>query len=128
VDAVMLAMNYADRHTYSFEGRVLPRAGARDLGIAAMKVYGGARDMGYDTPRPSALGGRDHHRAFRYALGLPGVAVAVIGMYSVGELEQNVAWAHGWEPLSPEELRRLDGEGRAVAGEWGAHFGAVEGE
>jgi predicted aldo/keto reductase-like oxidoreductase len=126
VDAVMLAMNYADRHTYGFEERVLPRAGALDLGIAAMKVYGGARDMGYDTPRPSALGERDHHQAFRYALGLPGVAVAVIGMYTFAELEQNIAWAQNWKPLSLEEQRRQEAEGRGLAGEWGAHFGAVE--
>src|SRR5262249_53452273 len=127
VEAVMLAMHYADRHTYGFEQRVLPRAGALDLGIAAMKVYGGAREMGYETPRPSALGGRDHRTAFRYALGLPGVAVAVIGMYSIAELEQNSAWAQDWTPLSLDEQRRLEGEGRAVAAAWGAHFGAVEG-
>src|SRR5690349_2901852 len=36
VDALMLAMNYADRHTYGFEDRILPLAGRLDLGIAAM--------------------------------------------------------------------------------------------
>jgi len=126
VDAVMLAMNYADRHTYDFEGRVLPRAGALDLGIACMKVYGGARGMDYQTPRPSALGARGHHAAFRYALGLPGVAVAVIGMYTREEIEQNAGWAARWEPLTPEEEARLAAEGRAVAAEWGPHFGDVE--
>jgi hypothetical protein len=126
VDAVMLAMNYADHHTYGFEERLLPSAHSLDLGIAAMKVYGGARGMDYQTPRPSALGERSHHAAFRYALGLPGVAVAVIGMYSIAELERNIAWAQGWEPLTGEEQERLDAEGRAVAAEWGPHFGAVE--
>jgi predicted aldo/keto reductase-like oxidoreductase len=126
VDAVMLAMNYADRHTYGFEERILPRADSLDLGIAAMKVYGGAREMEYQPPRPSALGERDHHRAFRYALGLPGVAVAVIGVYTIDELERNIAWARGWEPLTKEEQARLVEEGRAVAGEWGPHFGVVE--
>jgi predicted aldo/keto reductase-like oxidoreductase len=126
VDAVMMAMNYADRHTYGFEERLLPAAGTLDLGIAAMKVYGGARGMEYDSPRASALGERNHHAAFRYALGLPGVAVAVIGMYSIEELERNVAWAHGWEPLTGEEQEILDADGRTVAAEWGAHFGAVE--
>lgn len=126
VDAVMLAMNYADRQTYGFEDRILPRAHSLDLGIAAMKVYGGARDMDYQTPRPSALGERDHRMAFRYALGLPGVAVAVIGMYSVDELERNLAWARGWEPLTGEEEARLADEGQTVAAEWGPHLGAVE--
>jgi predicted aldo/keto reductase-like oxidoreductase len=126
VDAVMLAMNYADRHTYGFEERILPCAHALDLGVAAMKVYGGAREMEYKTPRPSALGERNHRPALRYALGLPGVAVAVIGMYTVEELERNIAWAHAWEPLTGEEQERLDADGRAVAAEWGPHFGAVE--
>jgi predicted aldo/keto reductase-like oxidoreductase len=126
VDAVMLAMNYADRHTYGFEERILPRAHSLDMGIAAMKVYGGAREMEYQTLRPSAMGERDHHRAFRYALGLPGVAVAVIGMYTLDELECNLAWARSWEPLTAEEQSRLAEEGRAIAGEWGPHFGVVE--
>ena len=126
VDAVMLAMNYADRHTYGFEDRILPRTHSLDLGIAAMKVYGGVREMDYQTPRPSALAERDHHMAFRYALGLPVVAVAVIGMYSVDELERNLAWARSWEPLTGEEEARLVEEGRTVAAEWGPHFGAVE--
>jgi predicted aldo/keto reductase-like oxidoreductase len=126
VDAVMLAMNYADRFTYGFEERVLPRGQSLDLGIAAMKVYGGAREMKYETPRASALGERSHHLAFRYALGLPGVAVAVIGMFSVEELERNIAWAQSWEPLTGEEQERLNEEGRTVATEWGPHFGAVE--
>src|SRR5205814_9142350 len=83
IDAVMLAMNYADRHTYSFVDQVLPLAASADFGIAAMKVFGGARGMNYQAERVSALGDRDHHAAFRYALGLPGVAIAVIGMYSL---------------------------------------------
>jgi aryl-alcohol dehydrogenase-like predicted oxidoreductase len=91
-----------------------------------MKVYGGARGMDYQTARSSALGERDHHKAFRYALGLPGVAVAVIGMYSIEELERNVAWALGWESLTDGELTRLAEEGRSVAEEWGPHFGDVE--
>lgn len=126
VDAVMLAMNYADRHTYGFEERVLPAAQRLDLGVACMKVYGGAREMNYEVNRVSALGERNHHTAFRYALGLPQVAVAVIGMYTLAELEQNIAWARHWEPLTGEEAERLAAEGRAVAGEWGPHFGEVE--
>jgi uncharacterized protein len=123
VDAVMLAMNYIDRHTYGFEEQVLPDAEGLDLGIACMKVYGGAKEMNYEANRVSHLGERNHSLAFRYALGLPGVAVAVIGMYTVEELERNIAWARSWEPLTGEERERLDTEGPAVAREWGPHFG-----
>lgn len=125
VDAVMLAMNYVDRHTYHFEERVLPRAQELDLGIAVMKVYGGARNMDYKNERDSQLPA-NHRAAFRYALGLPGAAVAVIGMYSVEEIERNIAWACAWEPLSREEEECLVAEGATLASHWGAHFGDVE--
>jgi uncharacterized protein len=122
LDGVMLAMNFADRHTYGFEERILPLARGLDLGVAAMKVYGGAREMDYEKYRESHLESR-HRAAFRYALGLPGVAVAVIGMYSLEELERNVAWARAWEPLTGEEQETLEMEGRDLAARWGPHFG-----
>jgi uncharacterized protein len=126
VDAVMLAMNFADRHTYGFEDRVLPLAQNHDLGVAAMKVYGGAKNMDYQTERVAALGDRDYRSALRYALGLPGVGVAVVGCFTLAELEQNVAWARSWEPLLPSEEVELSLTGRPLAAEWGPHFGAVE--
>ncbi len=123
VDAVMLAMNYIDRHTYGFEDRILPIADRLDLGIACMKVYGGAKDMDYEKNRHSHLGERNHNAAFRYALGLPGVAIAVIGMFTVEEIERNISWARAWEPLTGEEQERLAAEGAEIAREWGPHFG-----
>lgn len=126
VDAVMLAMNYVDRHTYDFERRVLPLAEKLDLGVACMKVFGGARDMDYEKHRVSHLGDRPHHPAFRYALGLPGVAVAVVGMFTLEELDRNLEWAKTWEPLTGPEAERLDEQGRAIAAEWGPHFGEAD--
>lgn len=125
LDAVMLAMNFADRFTYDFERRVLPLAVQLDLGVAVMKVYGGAQEMKYEEYRNSQLKS-GHHAAFRYALGLPGASLAVIGMNSVGEVERNIAWARAWEPLTGEEEERLEVDGRTLAAEWGAHFGEVE--
>ncbi len=126
IDAVMLAMNYIDRHTYGFEERIRPLAEKLDLGIACMKVYGGTRAMDYEKNRDSALGERNHREAFRYALGLPGISVAVVGMYTLEEVEQNIAWARSWELLTGEELERLTVQGREIASEWGPHFGDVE--
>jgi predicted aldo/keto reductase-like oxidoreductase len=134
VDVAMLALNFGDRYTYDFEGRVLPLAADRGAGVAAMKVYGGAEGMKYETGedeagRRSAMSAADFHRhdlALRYALDLPGVAIAVVGMYSVDELERNVAWARQYQPLTEAETADLDREGRRLAGAWGAHFGKVE--
>lgn len=124
LDAVMLAMNFVDRHTYAFEERVLPLARQLDLGVAVMKVFGGAKEMNYEVNRESQLTG-GHHAAFRYALGLGGASLAVVGMYSVAEVERNLAWARNWEPLTGEEVERLDTEGRTLAATWGPHFGDV---
>ncbi len=126
IDAVMLAMNYADRHTYGFEDLVLPLAERLDLGVACMKVFGGTREMNYEVNRDSALGDQPHQPALRYALGLPGVALAVVGMFTIEEMEKNIAWARAWEPLTGEEAERLQDLGREVAKSWGPHFGDVE--
>jgi predicted aldo/keto reductase-like oxidoreductase len=125
LDAVMLAMNFVDRHTYGFETRVLPLAEQLDLGIAVMKVFGGAREMKYEENRDAQLT-TDHQAAIRYALGLRAASLAVIGMNSVAEVEQNLAWAREWQPLTDEEEARLEEQGRALAAEWGPHFGDVE--
>ena len=129
IDVVMLAMNFADRHTYNFEEEVLPLAAERQVGVVAMKVFGGAPNMNYKKQTPSALdaaGDYDHQLAFRYALGLPGVTMAVIGMYTEEELEKNIEWVRSLEPLTIQEERRLAQRGKELAGEWGPHYGPVQ--
>ncbi len=129
IDVVMLAMNIADRYTYNFENEVLPIACEQDVGVAAMKVYGGALDMKYDNPAPSALaahGPHDHEAALRYALGLPGVGTAVVGVFSEAELLQNVELARRITPLDGADSLAAERIGRQVAADWGPHYGAVE--
>ena len=134
VDVVMLGMNYADRYTYNFEELVLPLVVERNVGVAAMKVYGGAESMNYETgptesKRKSALaahGPHDHQKALRYALGLPGIALAVIGMYNEEELAENLSWVKDYSPLNPLDLPALDRDGRKIAEAWGPHYGPVK--
>ena len=127
VDVIMVALNYGDQHTYGFERQVLPEARRHDVGVAAMKVYGGAAGMQYAAPSPAALtalGPVDHERALRWALDQEGVAIAVIGMFDLAEVEQNVRWARRTRPLTAAEQEALRHEGRALAAQWGEHFGA----
>jgi len=129
IDVCMLALNFADRHTYNFEETVLPLARARQVGVAAMKVYGGSIDMKYDKPCASQMahsGFDDHQRALRYALGLPGVHLAVLGLYNRDELIQNIEWARHYEPLNAAEEKTLVDQGRDLAEKWGPHYGPVE--
>jgi hypothetical protein len=129
VDAVMLAMNFVDQHTYNFEGDVLPLAAGQNAGVAAMKVFGGAPEMEYTTPTESflaATGDYDHDLALRYALSLSGVTLAVVGMYTQAELRQNVDWARNFRSLDPSDLAQLSTTGVEIAQKWGKRFGPVE--
>jgi uncharacterized protein len=128
LDVAMFAMNFVETHIYGFESKVLPKAREQNMGVAAMKVYGGATDMEYHQPVASAMKARgdfDHHLAFRYALSLPGVALNVIGVYSEKELKQNIEWARTFAPLTNEEKDDLGSIGRAAALKWGTRYGEV---
>ena len=111
---------------------MLPLAAERNVGVAAMKVYGGAEAMEYHTGededgRPSALRACapafNRERALRWALGLAGVKVPVIGMYSEEELDRNIEWVRRWQPLTAAEEAQLLEEGWRIARSWGDHHG-----
>jgi aryl-alcohol dehydrogenase-like predicted oxidoreductase len=121
-DVQMNAVGLVARHTYDFEGKVWPAAAKKNVGLAAMKVYGGAaggRDWSARLPE------RLRSAAFRYALGLPGVAVVVLGMKTEDELRQNLEWLKAFKPLTGDELAALEGPTRALAMKWGSVYGAV---
>jgi predicted aldo/keto reductase-like oxidoreductase len=49
----------------------------------------------------------DKALALRYALGLPGVSLAIVGMDSPAQIDENVAVAASFRPLAEEEEARL---------------------
>ncbi len=120
-DVVMPALNFADRFTYNFEGKVLPIAQKHKVGVVAMKVLA-APQKGYGRPNPGKLASYDE-LALRYALSLPGVTCAVVGMFAVEELKRNVAIVRNFKPLTAEEQRKLDEMGKRLAAAWGPHYG-----
>jgi aryl-alcohol dehydrogenase-like predicted oxidoreductase len=122
IAVMMNAVNFVDRHTYDFETKLWPEAAKRGVGLVAMKIFGGIKPSG-KTGKGSLL--NDEHRdlAFRYALTVPGVSTAVIGMHDRSELHDNIARARSFHPLSPEELAALEQTGRDLAIEWKEHFG-----
>ncbi len=80
----MNAVNFVVRHTYDFEHKVWSRARHMDLGLVAMKVLGGAaREQG-----GFKLDEKHYETAIRYALSIPGIAVAVLGLENIAELEK----------------------------------------
>lgn len=126
IDLTMVALNFADRYTYDFEGLVLPAAKKQGTAVVAMKVLGGAQDWKYDARTPGTLA-EYHARAIRYALGLPDVCCAVIGFANEEEVRQAVEVARAYKPLSAEETAALLAEGRKLAEVRGKYYGEVEG-
>jgi len=126
IDLTMNALNFADRHTYDFEGLVLPAARKHGTAVVAMKVLGGAQGWRYDGQTPGTLA-QYHERAIRYSLGLPGVRVAVVGMSTVDEVAQAAKVARAYRPLSAAEQSALLAEGKKLAASRGLYYGLVTG-
>jgi aryl-alcohol dehydrogenase-like predicted oxidoreductase len=66
IDVLLNAVNFVDRHTYNFEEQVWPAAAAANIGMIAMKVYGGAQEPPPDTLSHSKMPVEFHEVAFRY--------------------------------------------------------------
>jgi uncharacterized protein len=96
LDCVQMAMNPA--RASAFEERALPAALAKNLGVLLMK----------STAQEQLLGNgkADAAELLRYAWSLP-VAAAVVGMPKVEHLEQNLALARSFTPLSAAEMDAL---------------------
>jgi uncharacterized protein len=119
IDVMMNAVNVVDRHTYAFEDVVWPIARKKNIGLAAMKVFGGGI---VSCKMPAEL----RQASFRFAQGVPGVTLTVIGMRTEKELEQNVEWAKTYKPLTPDELTELKAQTVALAKKWGPHLDQLD--
>jgi predicted aldo/keto reductase-like oxidoreductase len=126
IDLAMLALNFVDAHTYPFQEVVLPVARKHACAIAAMKVYGGVKTLwsGYRQAEPGRLASDDFRQdAVDYALSIPGVSLAVIGLKSLSELELTLAAIRAYQPLAGERRQRVTATGRELATAWGPRFG-----
>jgi aryl-alcohol dehydrogenase-like predicted oxidoreductase len=106
-DAAQMPINVLDAHYRSFQNEVMPACLKKNVGVIGMKGFGG----GDGIARAAGLTAAE---AYRYALSLP-VASQVIGMTSLEQLEQNVALARDFKPLSDAERTALVERVKAVA-------------
>ena len=128
VDVLLTVINLVDRHTYGFEEKVLPVARKHNVGVVAMKVFGGAsRKAGsYANPdAPPELALEHLELAVRYALSTPGVATVNLGVHNQEQVRKNVAMVKRFKPLAPDEQAGVNELGKKLAQEWGPHFGPV---
>lgn len=96
-DSVLCALGMADHLVTSPATFLLPVAQEKNTAVIAMKV------LGHGT-FPNV------ERALRYSLGLPGVALAIIGMDQIEQIDQNVAIAARFQPLTEDERQQLIAE------------------
>ena len=125
VDVLLNAVNFVDHHTYNFEQEVWPLANKKQVGLIAMKVFGGENKKKRGGLSHSMIPQRFHEMAFRYALSQPGIASAAIGMATRAELHQNIKWAKNFKPITSREAAKIREMGKEFAKNWGPHFGPI---
>lgn len=129
LDVTMFPINYVDTHQYQFEQHILAAARRQNMGVVAMKVFGGigGKDWGrYLGPNVGPQVAADRlQSALRYALSQDGVACAVLGMHTAEQVKQNLAWARAFQPLGAEEMKALLAEGEKLVADWSPRFGPV---
>jgi hypothetical protein len=89
-----------------------------------MKVFGGTVGR-QERPKGARVPVSDLQNAFRYAQGLPGVSVVVLGLHDATELEQSIEWARNYRPLDEAETLALLARGKELAREWGEVYGTI---
>ncbi len=120
-DTILMAMNAADPHHYSFNDALLPLAVEKQMGIIGMKIPGRSRLLSTWTPPPieeqkhswegmtiqtSSPGTLKMREAMYYTLSRP-VSTVIIGCDTIAQLEENVQLAREFTPLSDSQATEL---------------------
>jgi aryl-alcohol dehydrogenase-like predicted oxidoreductase len=119
-DTILMAVNAADPHHYSFSEQLLPLAVEKQMGIIGMKVPARGRILSSWTPPPierqqhswegmviaKTPGTIDMRQAMYYSLSLP-VSTVIIGCDSIAQLEENVQLAREFTPFSQQQMASL---------------------
>jgi len=106
-DTVQMPLNCFDASFRSFETHVIPEAARRGIAVLGMKSLGGSGEMVTHGAITAAEG-------LRYAMSLP-VTTTISGMDSLQVLQQNLAVARGFTPMSAAEMQSLRDRVRAYA-------------
>ena len=106
--ATLIPVNAADKHhPRPFMPVVMPVARQQNVGVIAMKVPAYGRLF-----KPGGLDGM--HQALGYAMSQPGVHCCIIAAESVAQLEHNVSVAQAFQPLSTQELAKIEQRTAAI--------------
>jgi len=128
-DTILMAMNAADPHHFSFNQELLPLAVERQMGIIGMKIPGRSRLLSSWTPpsieaqkhswegmtiQTTTPGTLTMREAMYYTLSRP-VSTVIIGCDTIAQLEENVQLAREFTPLSDGQAAELVAKAEPVA-------------
>jgi aryl-alcohol dehydrogenase-like predicted oxidoreductase len=128
-DTILMAMNAADPHHFSFNQELLPLAVERQMGIIGMKIPGRSRLLSSWTPpsieqqkhswegmtiQTTSPGTLTMREAMYYTLSRP-VSTVIIGCDTIAQLEENVHLAREFTPLSDGQATELVAKAESCA-------------
>src|SRR5215204_2531332 len=97
-DAVQMPLNVMDAHYRSFEKMVLPELVAQNIGVLAMKTLGNGTIL--ESKTVTAI------ECLQYAMNLP-ASVVITGCQSMEDLEQALAAARTFKPMTTDQVRSI---------------------
>jgi hypothetical protein len=127
-DTILMAVNAADPHHYSFQQELLPMAVEKQMGIIGMKIPGRSRLLSTWTPPPieqqqhswegmviaTQPGTLSMKEAVCYVLSQP-VSTIIIGCDSIPQLEHNVQLAQEFTPLNQQQQAAIVAKAEPVS-------------
>jgi hypothetical protein len=127
-DTILMAINAADPHHYSFQQELLPMAVQKQMGIIGMKIPGRSRLLSTFTPPPleqqkhswegmviaTQPGTLTMQEAVYYVLSQP-VSTIIIGCDSIPQLEHNVQLAREFTPLTQQQQAAIVAKAEPVS-------------
>jgi len=99
-DAVLMALNAADKHYNSYIEKLLPTTVEKNMGIIGMKIP--ARDRIFSHGGIITM-----KEAMSYTMTLP-ISTIIVGIDKIAELEENIRIAQEFESLTADEMLAIE--------------------
>ncbi|MEN8201790.1 MAG: aldo/keto reductase [Bacteroidota bacterium] len=99
-DAILMALNAADKHHNSYIEKLIPTAVEKEMGIIGMKIP--ARDRIFSKGGIITM-----KEAMSYTMSLP-ISTIIVGIDKIAELEENIKIAQEFEPLTADEMLAIE--------------------
>jgi predicted aldo/keto reductase-like oxidoreductase len=97
-DTMLIAMNHQQKGAQKFEEQAVPAAAKKGMGVLVMKVI---------RPRETVKD-LDPNELLNYALTLPHISAAVVGMDSIDIMKKNIENIKGFKPLPENRMKELN--------------------